>query len=191
MITELHEKQDVDTDLQHILNQCSKNDRKGQQELYKLFYSYGMSIGVRYVQSESEAVEILNDSFMKVFSNIKKYDSSQPFKPWFRKIVVNTALNHMKKNHKLKLQTELDDRVQPSAREEILSKIGYQELLNLVQSLSAAYRTVFNMYVIDGYKHEEISNQLGITVGTSKSNLSKARAILQQRIINQLEITNA
>jgi len=178
----------MDKEIQTILKGCHKQDRKAQHELYKLYYAYGMSVGIRYVKSEGDAIEVLNDSFMKVFSNIKKFDTTQSFKPWFRKIVVNTALNHMKKNKKFKLQADLDEAYHISTKEEILSKIGYKELIKLVQSLSTAYRTVFNMYVIDGYKHEEISNELGISIGTSKSNLSKARSILQKKVINHLEL---
>ncbi len=181
----------MDKNIQHIISGCIKNKRKSQHELYNLYYAYGISIGIRYVKSESDALEILNDAFMKVFSNIKKFKKEQPFKPWFRRIVVNTAINHMKKNHKLKLQAELDEAYNLASREDILSKIGYQELIKLVQSLSTAYRTVFNMYAIDGYKHEEISRELGITVGTSKSNLFKARMVLQKMISKQLKIEHA
>lgn len=181
----------MDINLQTILQGCIKNDRRSQQALYKHFYPYGMSVSIRYLKSEEQALEVLNDGFMKVFNNLNKYDPEKPFKPWFRKIVVNTALNHMKKNSKLKLNTELHEATHVTSREEILSKIGYKDLIDLVQSLSTAYRTVFNMYVIDGFKHEEIANKLGISVGTSKSNLSKARAILQQRVINKLDIKHA
>jgi len=181
----------MDANLQDILAGCSKNERKAQHELYKLYYAYGMSVSIRYVNNEGEAIEILNDSFMKVFTNIKKFDTAHPFKSWFRKIVVNTALNHMKKNSKLKMQSELNEAIHVSDREDILSRIGYKELIKLVQSLSTAYRAVFNMYVIDGFKHEEISNALGISVGTSKSNLSKARVILQRKVVKYLDEANA
>lgn len=178
----------MDSEFLFLIKRCIKNDRRAQQKLYETYYSYGMGISIRYIKDENEAIEILNDSFLKVFNNLKKFDSSKNFKPWFRKIVVNTALTHMKKNKKLKMQLQIDDAIHVSSREDILSKIGYSELINLVQSLSTAYRTVFNMYVIDGYKHNEISETLGISVGTSKSNLSKARAILQNKIISQLDL---
>lgn len=173
--------------LEDVIKGCIKNDRKSQQALYKHFYSYGMSIAIRYARDESEAKAILNDSFYKVFNNLKKYDTSKEFKPWLRKIIVNTALNVMKKNKSIFLQSELHDAALVTTQEEILSRIGYRELLAMVKTLSASYRTVFNMYVIDGYKHEEISECLGISVGTSKSNLSRARAILQQKVSTYLE----
>lgn len=178
-------------DLQHILKGCLKQQRKSQHELYKMFYAYGMSIGIRYVKNEDEAIQVLNDSFMKVFTRIKKFDMQYDFKPWFRKIVVNTSIDYMKKQKKLQMKSQIEDAKHISDREDILSKIGYNELINLVQSLSTAYRTVFNMYVIDGYKHDEIAKTLNISVGTSKSNLSKARAQLRDMITQQLKLKHA
>lgn len=153
-----------------------------------MFYSYGMSVAMRYARDESEAKSILNDSFFKVFNHIKSFDSSKDFRPWLRTIIVNTALNLMKKNKHIFLQSELSEADMVTTKDEILSRIGYHELLAMVKTLSDAYRTVFNMYVIDGYKHEEIAQTLGISVGTSKSNLSRARAILQQKISQHLEV---
>ena len=181
----------MEENLQHILKGCRKQNRKSQHELYKLFYAYGMSIGIRYVKNEDEAIHVLNDSFMKVFTRIKTYDDRYDFKPWFRKIVVNTSINYMKKQKQLQMKSQIEDAKHISDREDILSRIGYKELINLVQSLSTAYRTVFNMYVIDGYKHDEIAKTLNISVGTSKSNLSKARAQLRDMITQQLKLKHA
>ena len=128
---------------------------------------------------------------MKVFTRIKKYDEKYDFKPWFRKIVVNTSIDYMKKQKQLQMKSQIEDAKNISDREDILSRIGYKELINLVQSLSTAYRTVFNMYVIDGYKHDEIAKTLNISVGTSKSNLSKARAQLRDMITQQLKLQHA
>jgi len=181
----------MEENLQNIILGCRKADRKSQHQLYKLYYAYGMSVGIRYVKNEDEAIHVLNDSFMKVFSRISKFDSQYDFKPWFRKIVVNTAIDYIKKQKKLHMKSHIDDAVNISTREDILSRIGYKELIGLVQSLSTAYRTVFNMYVIDGFKHEEIANKLNISVGASKSNLSKARARLRDMVTEQLKIEHA
>lgn len=180
----------LDINFDTILKGCKARDRSAQNALYRMYYAYGMSIGIRYVKNEEEAIEILNDGFLKVFNRIKKYDDQHPFKPWFRKIIVNTAIDQMKRQNRLQMKTDLQEARTVEAREDILSRIGYKELLNIVHSLSIAYRTVFNMYVIDGYKHEEIANQLGISIGTSKSNLSKARSILQKRITKHLNLSN-
>jgi len=181
----------MEANLPHIIKGCRKGDRKSQHDLYKLYYAYGMSVGIRYVKNEDEAIQILNDSFLKVFTKISKYDSQYDFKPWFRKILVNTSIDFIKKKKRLQMDTNIEAAKNISTREDILSRIGYKELINLVQSLSTAYRTVFNMYVIDGYKHEEIAKSLNISVGTSKSNLSKARAQLRDMVTLQLNIEHA
>lgn len=169
-----------------ILLGCRKKQRDAQRQLYNRFYAYGMSICLRYGDDEQEAIYILNDSFLKVFNNIKKYDPDRPFKPWFRTILVNTAINHVRKYKKRQLQVDMDEAKHVPDGEDILSRITFQELMAMVQSLTVAYRTVFNLYVIDGYKHEEIAELLGITVGTSKSNLWKARERLKELVQENL-----
>lgn len=166
--------------MDEIIKGCRKQHRRSQKELYKMFYAYGMSITLRYAASRGEAAEILNDAFMKVFSNIKKYDTKRPFKPWLRRIIINTAINHY---NKTKRYHELENRDLPenglSKEEQVISGISYDEIIEMVQQLSPAYRTVFNLYVIEGFKHKEIADMLDIAVGTSKSNLSKAKKNLQ------------
>lgn len=139
-----------------------------------------MSLTLRYANSREQAAEILNDAFMKVFTNIDTYNPSRPFKPWLRQIIVNTAINHYHKHHKDRQLIDIataEDEV--STEEEILSGISYEEIIEMVQQLSPAYRTVFNLYVIEGFKHQEIADMLDISVGTSKSNLFKAKKNLQ------------
>lgn len=166
--------------IEEIIKGCRKRRRESQKKLYKMFYAYGMSITLRYADSREQAAEILNDAFMKVFTNVEKYDLDRPFKPWLRRIVVNTAINHYHKNEKQRQQVELELAEQKMRKEqEVLSGVTYDEIIEMVQQLSPAYRTVFNLYVIEGFKHKEIADMLGIAVGTSKSNLSKAKKNLQ------------
>lgn len=174
-------------EMAEILEGCRRKDRTAQKELYRQFYGYAMSICLRYCDNEDEAIEVANDAFLKVFLHIKKYNSQMPFKPWFRRILINTAINHIKQKQKLKINTLMDTEYNIPDTEEILARLGFQELMALVRSLSTAYRTVFNLYVLDGYTHEEIATELGISVGTSKSNLSKARERLRQLILQQLQ----
>lgn len=181
----------TDQDLPLLLEGCRKRHRASQHELYKLFYPYGMSVAIRYMEEESEALMVVNDAFLKVYRNVGKYDSSQPFKPWFRRIVINTALNRIKKNTKYRKEAGMDEAKDIADRENILSQISYQELVALVQSLTASYRAVFNMYVIDGFRHEEIARTLGISVSTSKSNLVRARRKLRELLEAQIAIKNA
>lgn len=165
--------------MQALIKGCRKKSRKSQKLLYKEFYAYGMSICIRYVNNRDEAAEILNDGFMKVFDNIDKFDIDKPFKPWLRRILVNTSINHYKKNQKYSKQDPLENVQLEGEEGEILSGIAYHEIIEIIQKLSPQYRTVFNLYVIEGYKHEEIAEILGISAGTSKSNLAKAKRNLQ------------
>ncbi|MCW9714198.1 RNA polymerase sigma factor [Aliifodinibius salicampi] len=166
--------------MKKIIKGCRKRQRDSQKELYKMFYAYGMSITLRYADSREEAVTILNDAFMKLFSNIAQYDPERPFKPWLRRIIINTAINYFHK-HKSSLKREQLENVESEIAhdETIISKISYQEIIDLIQQLSPAYRTVFNLHVIEGFQHKEIAEMLGIAEGTSKSNLSKAKKNLQ------------
>ena len=176
------------TDFDQIIQGCIHWNRKSQQELYHLYYAYGMSISLHYVKNEEEAVQVLNDAFLKVFKNIKRYRNELGFKPWFRTILVNTALNHLKKQKKLKRLVSMNNSIQVPVQDDVLSKLSYEEIIEMVESLSLAYRTVFNMYVVDGYRHHEIAQKLGISVGTSKSNLFKAKANLREILREKLHI---
>lgn len=168
---------------EEILNGCRKRQRNSQKELYKKFYAYGMSITLRYSRSENEAISILNDAFMKVFDNIKSFDSNRPFKPWLRRIIINTAINQYHKNSSQFHQLVSIENGQELKNEEMITgNISYKEIISLIQNLPPAYRTVFNLYVIEGYKHKEIAGLLGITTGTSKSNLFKAKKLLQKNL---------
>lgn len=174
--------------LASIIKGCRKHRRESQKELYEMFYAYGMSITLRYADSRNQAAAVLNDSFMKVFENIKSYDTSRGFKPWFRRIIINTAINQYHKDKKrLEMTQPLSGEEDYFAEEQIISGISYDELIEMVRELSPAYRTVFNLYVIEGFKHEEIAGMLDISVGTSKSNLSKAkrnlRVLLERNLI--------
>jgi len=166
--------------LKEIIKGCRKRRRESQKELYKMFYAYGMSITLRYAESRNQAAGILNDAFMKVFTNIGSYDLDRPFKPWLRQIIVNTAINYYHRNKKNQQMESLETAEKQLASEEhIISGISYDEIIAMVQQLTPGYRTVFNLYVIDGFKHREIADMLGISVGTSKSNLAKAKQNLQ------------
>jgi RNA polymerase sigma-70 factor (ECF subfamily) len=171
--------EEQDTYIRSLLEGCIRAHRASQKLLYQEFYSYGMSISLRYASDRDEASEILNDAFMKIFGNLRKFDLTRPFKPWFRKILVNTAINHYHKKQREVEVEEMEHARNESDTEKILSGISYQEVIALLQKLPVAYRTVFNLYVIEGYSHEEIANMLNIATGTSKSHLFKAKEQLK------------
>ena len=166
--------------LELIIEGCKRNDRQSQQELYRDFYSYAMSICIRYTGSYDDAVEVLNDAFMKVFSNIDRFDTSRPFKAWLRRILVNTCIDHIKKNAKHNYLADISEA--QLSQTNLLAPdhdLSYDEVMEKVNQLSPAYKAVFNLYVIDGYKHQEIAEMLGITESTSKANLTRAKASLR------------
>jgi len=167
-----------------LLIGCRKQHRGSQKLLYQEFYAYGMSICLRYADNRDEAAEVLNDGFMKVFQNIAKFDLKRPFKPWLRRIIVNTAINHYHQKNRIPKSADLNVVGQNANEEKVLSGITYDEIVQMLRKLPPAYRTVFNLHVIEGYKHEEIAHMLGVSVGTSKSNLFKAKEQLR-RILNQ------
>ena len=169
----MHEKHNIE----FILTSCRAGNRAGQKKLYELYYSYGMSVCLRYTNSMEEAQEVLNDGFYKVFKKIDQYDSSYPFKKWFRVILIHAAIDHHRKYKKLKQQLDTPDI--ELAYNEGLDNLAYEDVLQHVQKLPPAYRMVFNLYAIEGYMHHEIAEKLNISVGTSKSNYSKARKKLQ------------
>jgi RNA polymerase sigma factor (sigma-70 family) len=154
-----------------------------------------MAICDRYAGNQDDALEIMNDGFLKVFKEMHNYkpayaDVMGSFKGWVRKIMVYTAIDHFRKSQKHKVVKELDNVVFqiPSISETALDKISYEEIIRSIQELSPGYRTVLNLYIIEGLTHDEISKRLGISEGTSKSNLAKARKQLQKILFKQNEI---
>lgn len=138
---------------------------------------------LRYSKSRGEAEEILQEGFIRVFEFIHQYNFAGSFEGWVRKIMVNCALQKYRSKKQMHAVVNIDSTsVEPISNEEILSRIGTKELLQMVQQLSPGYRMVFNLYVFEGMKHREIAEHLGISEGTSKSNLSDARAFLQKAV---------
>jgi RNA polymerase sigma-70 factor (ECF subfamily) len=179
-----------DIDLKQLLKDCAANKRDSQKQLYAMFYGYLMSICMRYARNNDDALEILNDGFLKIFREINKFNSihnslTADFKGWIKRIVIYTAIDHYRKydkhNHNAEITEAHFDTI--DSDESQLAKISYKEIIECVQLLSPAYRTVFSLFVLDGFSHEEIGEQLGIAIGTSKSNLSKARQHLQKMLL--------
>lgn len=170
--------------VQQYIAGCLKYDKQSQYALFKHFYSFALGICRRYARHSDEASDILNESFLKVFNHIAHYDTSKPFKTWIGKIITNTAIDYYRASLKYTQHDEIDAHEHLSDGETVYGKLAYHDLLVLIQSLSPVYRTVFNLYAIDGYSHQEIAELLGITVNTSKSNLHKARKKLQELLLD-------
>jgi RNA polymerase sigma factor (sigma-70 family) len=139
-----------------------------------------MSIALRYSNSREDATEIINDAFLKIFNKLDTYALDNSFNGWLRRIVINTALDHYRKNKKHYNHLSLEhDTV---SHNDVVDQIDYEDISKLIMNLSLVYRTIFNLYVMDGYSHKEISEIMNISVGTSKSGLSRARVSLQKML---------
>jgi len=170
--------------LEKLIKGCSKGDRKAQEALFSLYYGYAMSISLRYSHCHEKAADITNDSFLKVFINIQLFREEAEFKFWLRKIIVNTALDHYRKEKKHENQVPLESGFNELTDESVLDQLQSEDILKLVQALPEIYRFIFNLYEVEGYSHEEIASVLGTTAGTSRANLSRAKHLLRQMILN-------
>ena len=173
-----------------MLKDCAASKRDSEKQLYALFYGYLMNVCLRYAKSNDDAIEILNDGFLKIFREIGKFNSMHDnlmgdFKGWIKKIIIYTAIDHYRKYDKHNHHIDICDAHYDTADKDEgqLEKLSYKEIVGCIQQLSHGYKTVFSLFVLDGFSHEEIANQLGIAVGTSKSNLFKARQHLQKMLL--------
>jgi RNA polymerase sigma-70 factor (ECF subfamily) len=175
-------------DILTVIDGCKKNERSRQSALYNWLYGFALKICYRYVSNLPESEELANESFLKLFKNIPQFDVSRQLdteallKAWFKRIIINTCIDHLRKQHisfsQLTVAEENDIFVH--AEETGLSKLSYKEIIQAIRQLTPGYRTVFNLFVIEGLSHDEIANLLNISVGASKSNLSKARNNLRK-----------
>lgn len=162
-----------------FIQACIEGESWAQQKIYEDHYSMMLPVCMRYADDDNEALDILHDGFIKVFKNISKYKSGTSLKAWIKRVIVNTAIDLYRK--KVRRRTEDLDNVYDAKNldPDVVSEMAAEEIIKGLQTLSPVYRTVFNMYVIEGYPHKEIAAHLGITESTSRSNLVKARAKLK------------
>jgi RNA polymerase sigma-70 factor (ECF subfamily) len=168
-----------------LVKECVSGETKAQRLLFDRFAPKMLGVVMRYINDKERAEDVLQDAFIKVFKSIHKFEHSGSLEGWIRRIMVNTALDQIRKNKKRQKNVELDDDgffelKQESNAEEILQA---ESLMKLVQSLPEGYRTVFNLYAIEGYSHKEIAEELGITENTSKSQYSRAKSTLRELLI--------
>jgi RNA polymerase sigma factor (sigma-70 family) len=175
-------------DIQIIIRGCLENNRKAQEELYKRFFPLMMPICMRYVREKNDALELLNDAFLKAFRHLATYDMAKAlFYTWIRKIVINTAIDRLRAQKIPNAHEVLSDQLDgPGIDNEAISKMNGDELLQLIRQLPATTRLVFNLYGVDGFSHKEIASMLGISEGTSRWHLSDARRQLKL-IIHSME----
>lgn len=175
--------------LKVIVEGCLKNDRRSQEQLFKQYYGKMMGVCVRYIRDRDTAQEVLQEGFIKVFDKLDVFDFKGSFEGWIRRIIANTAIDHIRKAKRNPFLSDQDndfkqegvDEVVEHEKTELMSLKG-EVALEAISKLSPAYRTVFNLYVMENYSHKEIADLLGINEGTSKSNLAKAKMNLQRTL---------
>lgn len=177
-------------DIETIIAGCIENKRSSQERLFKLYYGKLMGATLRYTSDQDTAQEIVQEGFIKIFDKLTKFENTGSFEGWMRRIVVNTAIDYLRKSKRDNWVQENEintknDYSNPTEESEMQAEfeIKAELAIQAIQELSPAYRTVFNLYVVENYSHKEIAELLGISEGTSKSNLSKAKINLQ-KIIN-------
>lgn len=169
---------------QQLIELCAKHDRKAQRELYDKYSRLLLGVCLRYSADRAEAEDVLQDSFLKIFFSIQDFTGSGSFIGWLRKVAVNTAITHYHKNLKYRYHVEIEEFVSVetgtmSFEEDFFTS---DELFKVLNELPGGYRMVFNLYAVEGYKHKEIAEMLGIDTNTSKSQYSRAKAAIRDKL---------
>jgi RNA polymerase sigma-70 factor (ECF subfamily) len=166
-----------------LINRCLNNEARAQEDFYKRFAPKMYGVCMRFAKNQMEADDILQEGFIKVFTNLRSFRGEGSLEGWVRKTIVNTAINLYKKNLKHQKDTDIEQaEVVQNFEQSSLDKISVQELMDIIRDLPTGYRVVFNLNVIEGYSHKEISQLLEISENTSKSQLSRARQALQKKL---------
>ena len=168
---------------QQLIEGCRKGERMAQKELYETYSRKMMGICLRYANDRETARDLLQDGFVKVFTALDSYAGSGSFEGWMRKIFVNSALEHLRKTDILREAVDLDNTAELMHPDNsVISEMSAADLLQLVQELPPGFRTVFNLFAIEGYSHKEISEMLEITESTSRSQFTRAKQLLQRKV---------
>ena len=171
-----------------LIDGCITGSRHSQNQLYKMLAPKMYAVCLRYSKNREEAEEILQEGFIRVFGFIHQYKFNGAFEGWVRKIMVNCALQKYRSRKEMHAVAFMDNTIaEEHGTEDIISRISVKELLGMIQQLSPGYRTIFNLYVFEGMKHREIAEHLGISEGTSKSNLSDARLFLKKAVYRSMQ----
>ena len=172
------------SEIKNIINGCLKGNRRDQELLYRRYAPKLYSVCLQYTGNDEEANDILQEGFIKIFENLAYYKYEGSFEGWIRRIIVNTALEKFRSKHFLYRIDDIDKMPEQDAEPDSEDYAGLEatDLLDIIRELPPKYRMVFNLFAIEGYTHKEISQMINISEGTSKSNLSRARIILQRRV---------
>ena len=167
-----------------LIQNCIKENPESQRKLYELFSDKMYAVCLRYATDHDHAKDLLQDGFVRLFKSLSKFQYKGSFEGWVRRIFVNCAIENYRKNQKGKYFEEITEKTSRTVDPNVLTDLGVQDLMRLIDSLPTGYKTVFNLYVIDGYSHKEIAEELDITESTSKTQLRKARLALMDKVNN-------
>lgn len=174
--------------LEQLIEDCKAGKQSAQSQLYKAYASVLYGVCLRYARDETEAEDTLHEGFVTIFNKVNQFAGKGSFEGWMKRIMVNIALEKYRKRYRLHTVEDITVYDYKTVNEDVYANINAKELMQLVRDLPPRYRMVFNMYAIDGYNHKEIAEEMGIAEGTSKSNLARARKILQDKIIEMSDI---
>ena len=166
-----------------MIDGCKKGDRHAQKLLYDRFSGKMYALCCRYVKDKMEAEDVLVTAFTKILDRIDQFKGEGSFEGWIRRVMVNESLSYLRRNKSMYIETDIEAADHEPNYDRLENHLEAQDLLQVISELPSGYRIVFNLFAIDGYSHKEISKQLGINENTSKSQLSRARSLLQKRLL--------
>jgi RNA polymerase sigma-70 factor (ECF subfamily) len=174
-------------DFKPIISECIAGNQKALAELYHQFAPKMFGVCLRYARDEAEAEDNLQDGFVKVFANLNAFRNDGSLEGWIRRIMINVSLEKIRKQHLLFPVEDVSKYDSVNFSDDVIAKISADDLMKIIQELPPRYRLVFNLYVIEGMSHQEIAQEMSITIGTSKSNLARAREILKKKVLENFD----
>jgi RNA polymerase sigma factor (sigma-70 family) len=166
-----------------LISECLKNNRLAQKELYDKFASKLMGVCIRYTNSKEDAEDVLIEGFTAIFQKLQMYKGEGSFEGWMKRIMVNTAISHFRQNSKYRFHQDIDEVINISEKQEtVIEHMEAKRILQLVNSMPEGYKVIFNLFAVEGFTHREIGEMLNISEGTSKSQFSKGRKWLQNKL---------
>ena len=177
----------MNNDLAYLINACRKGEIRAQEKLYRQFYNYGMSVIMLYAKNQDNAGVILNDSFLKIFKSLSRFNTEGNFKAWIRRIFIRTAIDSYRQEMRDIKYLQLDEYSGHVYNSHIIENLEAEDIISLLQSLPDLYRIVFSLFEVEGFSHYEIAEMLHISKGTSRSALSRAKKQLRNILLNIYE----
>ena len=166
-----------------LIRECKQKKSKAQKAVYDKYAARMLAVCLRYIKDRMEAEHVMVGGMIKTFEKIGQFQEEGSFEGWIRRIMVNESLMYLRKNKNMALESDFDEVTEEPNYDELSQSVDAEELLKLIEELPVGYRTVFNLYAIEGYKHQEVGEMLGISIGTSKSQLNRARKLLRKGLV--------